>query len=72
MRDLSNAEMELVGGGLVSVSTGDVNAANGIAVGNGNSVASDNSVSVKDNLNGNLSGNDVSVTVNGILKGLGL
>lgn len=72
MRDLSIAEMELVGGGLVSISTGDINAANGISAANGNSVASDNSVSVTDNLNGNASGNDISATVNALLSGLGL
>lgn len=72
MRDLSMSEMELVGGGLVSISTGNINAANGISAGNGNSVASDNDVSVKDNLNGNASGNDVSATVDALISGLGL
>jgi hypothetical protein len=71
MRDLSMSEMGLVGGGLVSVSTGDINAANGISVANCNSVASDNSIRVTDNLNGNLSGNDITATVNAVLSGIG-
>lgn len=72
MRDLSAMEMELVGGGLISVSTGDVNVGNGISLANGNSVASGNDVTVSDNLNGNASGNSVSATVDAILSGLGL
>ena len=74
MRDLTTAEMEIVGGGLVDISTGDINAANGVSAANGNSVASGNTVVANDNLSGNASGNsvDVAATVAGILGGLGL
>lgn len=72
MRDLTNMEMDMVSGGLVSVSTGDVNVGNGISAGNKNSILSDNCVDVSDNGNGNLSKNDVDVkaTVVAILGGL--
>lgn len=74
MRDLTTFEIEQVAGGLVSVSTGDVNLLNGVSAANGNSVLSDNSVNVSGNANGNASGNsvDVDATVAAILGGLGL
>jgi hypothetical protein len=74
MRELTSFETDQVGGGLVSVSTGDINALNGISVGNGNSILSGNHVKVSDNLNDNLSGNtvNVSATVGAVLASLGL
>lgn len=72
MRDLTSIETELVGGGLVSVSTGNLNIGNGISALNGNAIASGNDVEISNNGNGNLSGNSVTATVNAILSGLGL
>jgi hypothetical protein len=72
MRDLNSTEMDLVGGGLISLSTGDVNVGNGISALNGNNIASGNCIEISGNGNGNLSGNDITATVNAVLSGLGL
>jgi len=68
MRDLTNVEMEQVGGGLLDISTGNLNVANGLSLLNGNAIASGNDVQV----NGNASGNDIAASVEALISGLGL
>jgi hypothetical protein len=68
MRDLTSTEMEQVGGGLLDISTGNLNVLNGISALNGNAIASGNKVDVS----GNLNGNDIAASVEAVISALGL
>jgi hypothetical protein len=70
MRELTIQETELVGGGLLDISTGSVNALNNLSLVNDNVILSGNKVSVSDNLSGNSV--DVDATVKAVLGSLGL
>jgi len=70
MRELTLQETEIVGGGLLDISTGSINALNNVSALNNNAILSGNTASVSDNLSGNSV--DVDATVSALLGGLGL